>query len=157
VGLRPAVLDDLGLAAAITSVAASASSEFSVDLELADCELAPHVEVSLFRIVQEALQNVVKHAGASRVTVVLRAQEDGVTLVIEDDGRGFDPDTARGPTSYGLSGMHERATLLGATLDVRSQPGDGTSIVIRIPPHVQAPAEEDADRAPEPAGAAEVH
>ncbi|MGA2208591.1 MAG: GAF domain-containing sensor histidine kinase [Acidimicrobiales bacterium] len=154
VGLRPAVLDDLGLAAAITSVAASASTEFSVDLDLADCDLAPHVEVSLFRIVQEALQNVVKHAGASRVTIVLRAQDDGVTLVIEDDGRGFDPEVARGPTSYGLSGMHERATLLGATLDVRSQPGDGTSIVIRIPPHLQASAEEGADQH-SPAGAAD--
>jgi signal transduction histidine kinase len=134
VGLRPAVLDDLGLAAAITSVAASVSSDMDIDLHLVDIELASHVEVSVFRIVQEALQNVVKHAGASQVSVILQSDDEGVTLVIEDDGRGFDPEAARSPTSYGLSGMQERASLLGATLEIRSQPGDGTTLVIRIPP-----------------------
>jgi signal transduction histidine kinase len=142
IGLRPAVLDDLGLAAAITSVAASLSDDLDIDLDVADCELAPHVEASLFRIVQEALQNVVKHAAASRVAVMLQSDEEGVTLAIEDDGRGFDPDTARGPTSYGLSGMQERAGLLGATLEIRSHPGDGTRLVLHIPPQLRPAADE---------------
>jgi two-component system NarL family sensor kinase len=138
IGLRPAVLDDLGLAAAITGMASSLGDDLEVDLDLADCDLPPHVEVSLFRIVQEALQNVLKHAGANRVAVTLESRNEGVMLVIADDGVGFDPDTMRSATAFGLSGMHERATLLGATLEIRSKPGDGTTLVIRVPPHLPA-------------------
>jgi two-component system, NarL family, sensor kinase len=152
VGLRPAVLDDLGLAAAITSMASSLAGDITIDLDLEDCRLAPHVEVSLFRIVQEALQNVVKHARASRVAVQLRADDAGIRLVIEDDGQGFDPESARSPTAYGLSGMHERASLLGATLGIRSQPGDGTTLVLDIPAgaSVEEPARPRASAAPTP-------
>ncbi|MHB1508037.1 MAG: GAF domain-containing sensor histidine kinase [Acidimicrobiales bacterium] len=134
VGLHPAVLDDLGLTAAITSVAASLPTDLAIDLDLADLELASHVEASLFRIVQEALQNVVKHAGASRVAISLSASPEGVRLMISDDGRGFDPDSARAATSYGLSGIHERARVLGASFDLSSRGGDGTTLVICLPP-----------------------
>jgi len=131
-GLRPALLDDLGLSAAITSVAASLGDlEAAVDLE--ECHLAPHVETAMFRIAQETLQNVVKHADASRVDVTLALDGDAVIFTVTDDGIGFDPSVARGPTSFGLAGMHERAGLLGATLLVRSTPGQGSSVTLRLP------------------------
>lgn len=131
-GLRPTLLDDLGLSAAITSVA-SGLGDLDVSVAVAECELAPHVESALFRIAQETLQNVVKHARATRVEVNLVRDRDGVVFTVSDDGAGFDPATAGGPTSFGLAGMHERASLLGATLLVRSAPGRGTSIVLRLP------------------------
>ena len=131
-GLRPALLDDLGLRAAITSVAANLG-EVRASVDLDEHDLAPHVETAVFRIAQETLQNVVKHAGASHVDVSLRHEGDTVVFTIADDGVGFDPAGAGGPTSFGLAGMHERASLLGATLVVRSAPGRGTSITLRLP------------------------
>lgn len=133
-GLRPALLDDLGLRAAITSVAANLGDiDVAVVVRVTDCDLAPHVETALFRIVQETLQNVVKHADASRVEVTLANDGEGVTLTVTDDGVGFDPATASGPTSFGLAGIHERAGLLRATLMVRSAPGSGTTVAVRLP------------------------
>ncbi|MBA3604829.1 MAG: GAF domain-containing sensor histidine kinase [Acidimicrobiia bacterium] len=131
-GLRPALLDDLGLRAAITSVAAGLGG-VEADVDLADCDLAPHVETALFRIVQETLQNIEKHARASTVVVTLAEEPDAVVLTVTDDGVGFDPVTAAGPTSFGLAGIHERASLLGATLLVRSSPGAGTTVAVRLP------------------------
>ncbi|MEJ7846154.1 MAG: GAF domain-containing protein [Acidimicrobiales bacterium] len=131
-GLRPALLDDLGLSAAITSVAANLG-DVEVAVDLAECGLAPHVETALFRIAQETLQNVVKHAGASRVEVTLGHDGDAVVLTVSDDGAGFDPTASGGATTFGLAGMHERASLLGATLVVRSTPGEGTSVAVRLP------------------------
>lgn len=131
-GLRPALLDDLGLSAAITSVAVNLGG-LETDVDLADCDLAPHVETALFRIAQETLQNVAKHAEASRIEVTLAHEGDSVVFTVTDDGVGFDPSVAGGPTSYGLAGMHERASLLGATLLVRSSPGHGTRIACRLP------------------------
>ena len=131
-GLRPAVLDDLGLTAAISSLAGELG-DLEVDLDLEECTLAAHVETSVYRMTQEALQNVVKHAKAARVGVGLHTNGGQVTLTVSDDGAGFDPATAGGSTSYGLSGMHERASLLGATLHVRSRPGEGTTITLELP------------------------
>lgn len=131
-GLRPALLDDLGLSAAITSVAAGLG-DLEATVDVADCRLAPHVETALFRIAQETLQNVLKHAGASRVEVTLSREPEAVVFTVTDDGVGFDPSTAGGPTNFGLAGMHERAGLLGATLAVRSSPGQGASVVCRLP------------------------
>lgn len=131
-GLRPALLDDLGLSAAITSVAGSLG-DVEVAVDLVECNLAPHVETALFRIAQETLQNVVKHADATRVEVTLAPDGDAVVLTVSDDGAGFDPSTAAGLTTFGLAGMHERASLLGATLLVTSSPGEGTSIAVRVP------------------------
>lgn len=134
-GLRPSVLDDLGLIAALNSLASNAG-DFVAELDLQECDLPPHVEMSVYRITQEALQNIVKHAGASRVELAMHVAEDGVTLTIRDDGTGFDPASASGPSSFGLSGMQERAGLLGATLQVRSRPGHGTAIVLQLPQSV---------------------
>lgn len=144
-GLRPSVLDDLGLTAALNSLAASAGG-FAVDLDLQECHLPPHVETSLYRIAQEALQNVVKHAEAAHVTVSLRLLDDGsVVFTVRDDGIGFDPGSAPaepahntdlpgGRVGFGVTGMQERAGLLGATLRIRSQPGQGTVVSVRLPP-----------------------
>ena len=131
-GLRPALLDDLGLSAAITSVAAG-MGDVRATVDVADCDLAPHVETAVFRIVQETLQNVAKHAEATRVAVALAHQGDAVVLTVTDDGIGFDPATAGSVTTFGLAGMHERAGLLGAKLIVRSADGEGTTITLRLP------------------------
>ena len=134
-GLRPAVLDDLGLGAGLESLAASVPG-LSVAVEVADCALPAHVETALFRIAQEALQNVAKHAGATTVHVTLDTTEAGVRLVVADDGRGFDVDReldAPRADAYGLVGMHERATLVGARVTVTSSVGAGTTVTADVP------------------------
>ena len=129
-GLRPPVLDDLGLADGLASLARSIGS-VQVTVEADECALPEHVEIALYRITQEALQNVVKHSGATSAGVVLRCDPGLVSLRITDDGAGFYPDAAVG--GFGLSGMAERAELVGGHLDVRSSPGRGTTIETRIP------------------------
>jgi len=140
-GLRPSVLDDLGLGPGLESLARTLSG-LIVQLDLpaqpdgVPERLPPHVEVALYRIAQEALQNVMKHAGATRVRLVLERVPEGVRLVVEDDGHGFDPDTltqADARPSYGMVGMNERAELIGARLSVSSWPERGTSIEVLVP------------------------
>lgn len=139
-GLRPTLLDDLGLEAALASVARGVSG-VAVELDIEDCHLAPHVETALFRIAQEALQNVVKHAGASRVDLRLARDGDVTTLTVADDGVGFDLARGRSAASYGLSGMEERASLIGGTLTLHSAPGEGTCVAVRLrPPSLPANA-----------------
>ena len=136
-GLRPPVLDDLGLGASIASLRRSVPDvDVDVDVDVAPGALAEHVETALYRIAQEALQNVAKHAGAEHVSVTLRAAgTDAVELRVGDDGRGFALDDRPGAArvSYGLSGMRERAELISGTLRVQSRPGAGTTIVVRVP------------------------
>lgn len=134
-GLRPFVLDDLGLGPGLESLARSiAGVEVRVEAEPVD--LPGHVEAALYRIAQEALQNVMKHAEASSVLVVLTNSDDGVRLVVADDGRGFDDDAvnagAEDRRSYGLIGIRERAELIGATLNLVSRPGMGTSVEVLV-------------------------
>jgi two-component system, NarL family, sensor kinase len=134
-GLRPFVLDDLGLGPGLESLGRSlAGVEVEVDVDSVD--LPPHVEVALYRIAQEALQNVVKHAEASTVLIRLAAGDDGVRLVVTDDGGGFDEDTVAGAEdrhSYGLVGIRERAELIGARLTITSRPGTGTAVEVLVP------------------------
>lgn len=132
--LRPSILDDLGLVPSLRTLVARQLEGIEVDLDLAD-ELAvsPHHEVALYRIAQEAITNIRKHARASRVRLALRAEGSEIVLVVEDDGRGFNPAVAPGGVSFGLSGMRERASLAGGELRVSSQPGSGTRIEARIP------------------------
>lgn len=132
VGLRPVVLDDLGLTAGLTSLAGSLGTDADVDIDLDECRLATHIETALYRIAQEALQNVAKHAQASRVVIKLRDTDDRVRLSIEDDGVGFDRSRSGSPMSFGIDGMRERAVLLGADLEVSSRVGAGTSVVVTI-------------------------
>jgi signal transduction histidine kinase len=134
-GLRPPVLDDLGLAPGLESLARSLTGlEVEVDVESVD--LPAHVEVALYRIAQEALQNVVKHAEASSVVVRLRRDGRGVRLLVSDDGKGFDEDTltdAEDRHSYGMVGIRERAELIGAALAVASRPATGTTVEVVVP------------------------
>jgi len=141
-GLRPSVLDDLGLGPGLESLARSLAG-ITVELDLSGERLPPHVEMALYRIAQEALQNVVKHAGASRVRLSLGRVGEGVRLVVEDDGKGFDTDTIAGAESrgaYGLVGMNERAELIGGRISVASWPERGTSIEVVVPVPEPPPA-----------------
>jgi signal transduction histidine kinase len=94
--------------------------------------LPDDVETVLYRIVQEALTNVVKHARAEHVSIVLRRKDRAVTALIEDDGRGFSPD-GLGGEGLGLVGMRERVALVEGTLNVESSPGSGTTLVVEVP------------------------
>ncbi len=150
-GLRPAILDDLGLTAGLTSLATSLGTEAEIELDLAMCVLPAHVETALFRISQEALQNVMKHSQAQHVHIGLEETGDGRTiLTISDDGVGFVPTQPAGSLSYGLQGMHERAALIGAQLEVRSRRGDGSSIIVTLPPRTDADAAAGARFEPTP-------
>lgn len=136
VGLRPAVLDDLGLGPGLESLATTVpGAHVTVDVDAPP--LPAHVETALFRIAQEALQNVAKHAVATTVAVSLSVGAAGARLVVADDGRGFDVERARDeprPDSYGLVGMQERAALVGAKVVVASRPGEGTTVTVEVPP-----------------------
>jgi signal transduction histidine kinase len=134
-GLRPSVLDDLGLGPSLESLARS-SGNLKVSVQVEPVELPGHVEMALYRIAQEALQNVLKHAEASSVRVALEVGDDGVRLVVADDGRGFTQESvadAEGRHSYGMVGMRERAALIGAQLSVFSKPGKGTTLEVLVP------------------------
>jgi signal transduction histidine kinase len=128
-GLHPPVLDDLGLAASLESLAGSIP-QLDVRAEAQACDLPAHVATAVYRIAQEALQNVAKHADATSATLRLHTHGDMITLEVEDDGKGF---TQASNTGYGLPGMRERAELLGGTLEVKSQPGRGTLLRLRFP------------------------
>jgi signal transduction histidine kinase len=134
-GLRPPVLDDLGLAASLESLARSIPlANVAVDTVLT--ELPEHAETAVYRIAQEALQNVMKHARAAHVQLRLSVAPGAVLLEISDDGVGFDPATATeraGPVGYGLPGMQQRAELLGGQLTTDSAPGRGTVLRLRVP------------------------
>jgi signal transduction histidine kinase len=135
VELRPSALDDFGLVPALERLTATwgEHSGMEVDLEarLADERLPADVETTLYRIVQEALTNVAKHAGASRVSILLTRRGGGrVAAVVEDDGRGFEPGETNG---LGLVGMRERVALAGGRLTIESSPGEGTTLVAEMP------------------------
>jgi PAS domain S-box-containing protein len=136
--LRPTVLDDFGLAAVRLQVQMLRSEGLEVGLEEAvgDERLPPEVETTLFRVAQEALTNVRKHARASTVHVVLDRSGRAVRLMVRDEGRGFRPDEARrsnGPGErVGLSGMRERLSLLGGRFELQSEPGSGTTVTAEV-------------------------
>jgi signal transduction histidine kinase len=138
--LRPTALDDFGLAAAVRLQVEKISSEGSqVDYEeaLGNERLPPEVETALFRVAQEALTNVHKHAPSARVKITLRRLNDAVRLQVRDWGPGFNPEKITdggGPGErLGLSSMRERVALLGGHLEVHSRPGEGTEVVAEIP------------------------
>jgi signal transduction histidine kinase len=135
VELRPAALDDFGLASALERLAETFAEQtgLAVDFEsaLGKDRLPSDTETALYRIVQESLTNVVKHARAQRISVSVTRRGDFVKAVVEDDGIGFDPVQAR-DDSFGLSGMRERVALLDGTLVVESRPGGGTTIAAEV-------------------------
>ncbi|HET7571921.1 MAG TPA: GAF domain-containing protein [Gaiellaceae bacterium] len=136
VELRPKALDDFGLVAALERLAESFAEQTGISIEFVPAlpggRLAPEIETALYRIVQEALTNIVKHAHAERVSVVLTGTERSVSAVVEDDGVGFDPERVR-EGGLGLLGMRERVALLGGRLTIESRPGAGTTFVAEVP------------------------
>ena len=137
--LRPTVLDDFGLAAAVRQQVATLRSEgWEVDYEeaLGDERLPTEVEMTLFRVAQEALTNVRKHARTSRAHVALERLGETVRLLVRDEGGGFRPDKAAnggGPGErIGLSGMRERVSLLGGRFEIHSEPGTGTVVTAEV-------------------------
>jgi two-component system CheB/CheR fusion protein len=134
--LRPAALDELGLIAALPRFVTEWSAHVGLPAEfrargVESGQLSREAEVVFYRVAQEALNNISKHAHATRADVVLAASDGQVVLVVEDDGIGFDPATEEAADGVGLAGMRERAALVGATLQIESSPGKGTSIFLR--------------------------
>jgi signal transduction histidine kinase len=136
VELRPKALDDFGLVPALERLAETFDEQtgIQVDLEpqLGDERLPSEIETALYRITQEALTNVVKHAQANHVSIVLTRREGSITVLIEDDGRGFTPGDTR-EEGLGILGMQERIALVGGQLTVESSPGGGTTLAVEAP------------------------
>ncbi|SFK66618.1 histidine kinase [Methylocapsa palsarum] len=139
--IRPTSLDDLGLQTAvqqfIDECAQSSNLQFDLHLALSDRRLPPIIETTLYRILQEAITNVARHAGAKKVGVILEATLDEVILIVEDDGKGFrsdEVDEKLAPSSrLGLLGMRERLALVGGKLEIEAAPGFGTTLIIHVP------------------------
>ncbi len=136
VELRPKALDDFGLLPALKRLGAGFSEQtgirFEVESLLGQDRLPSEIETALYRIVQESLTNVVKHAHASSVSVLVTRKSGSVIAVIEDDGRGFDAGAGR-DEGLGLVGMEERVALLDGRLRIESSEGEGTTIVAEVP------------------------
>jgi len=138
--LRPAVLEGLGVAAALTEYAGNWSKRFGIRAELHmnrppdDGRLTSEMKTTVYRFAQEALNNIVKHARANRVDIVLEQTPECVSLIVEDNGIGFDPSEAQTAVEgLGLIGMRERAALAGADFQIESAPGNGTTVILRVP------------------------
>ena len=136
VELRPSALDDFGLVPAVERLTDTfrEQSGLQVDLEsqLGEVRLPSEAETTLYRVIQEALTNIVKHSRATRVSILLQRKNDGVVAVVEDDGTGFDRGGTRAD-AIGLAGMSERVSLAGGRLQVESSPGSGTTVVAEVP------------------------
>ena len=139
VELRPTTLDHLGLVAALEWYSREYAGRLDavVDFQsegLAE-RLAPEVELVVYRVVQEALTNIARHANASRVAIRLVFEDTGVEATVEDNGRGFDltEATSSRERGLGLFGMRERVELIGGTFNIDTRPGTGTRIRIRVP------------------------
>lgn len=133
--LRPAMLDSLGLAAAIEHHVSQFTQRTGIPCQLRmnreEFDLTGNLAITVFRIVQEALTNVARHAEASEVEVVIDELEDGIRLSVTDNGKGFTFPTEK--KTFGVLGMRERAAILGGSLDIDSQPGKGTRITGWLP------------------------
>lgn len=142
--LRPLILDDLGLVPAaewlVQNFAQRSGIACSLDVAPPDLELEDPQATALFRILQESLTNVSRHANASHVEVHIEGKSDSITLSVRDNGDGFTPQDPRKPNSYGLLGLRERVYLLGGEVDIDSMPGKGTEITVHIPQCTQTKA-----------------
>jgi two-component system, NarL family, sensor histidine kinase UhpB len=136
--LRPPMLDEYGLVASLQWYAKQFTARTGIRAEIRgveDWRCGPDVEIALFRIVQEALNNVARHSQAKNVRIELRGTVEETVLTIEDDGRGFDPERDRvKKTGYGLVTMRERAEALGGTFEASSEEGRGTRITVKVQP-----------------------
>jgi two-component system sensor histidine kinase DegS len=151
-GLRPRILDDLGLVAALDWIAEELEKDQHIQAQVEasglDRALPPEMQIVLFRIAQEALNNIRKHARATRVTITVKGEADHITMTVTDNGQGFKvPERVEDMVSagrLGLMGMHERARLLNGGLRITSAPGKGTELTVRLPWQVS----DTADRLP---------
>jgi signal transduction histidine kinase len=136
VELRPTALDDFGLSAALERLATAFAeqTDIAVDFEsrLQEERLSSEVETVIYRILQEALTNVIKHAEAEHVSILLQRKDGSVTAVVEDDGRGFETGAVR-EDGLGLVGMRERVALVNGRLQIESSSGGGTTLVVEVP------------------------
>lgn len=138
-GLSPSVLLDFGLGVAVERVCEDIASASGIsvhrDLGIGQRRVDPTVEIAAYRVIQEALSNAVRHADASIIRVMLDIVGDELRLLVEDDGRGMAPGTARPPDSHGLGlvGMRERVVLLRGAFAVHASPGSGTRIIASFP------------------------
>lgn len=141
--LRPLMLDDLGLNAAIEWLARDAARRMGIEVAVRLCENDPLIggraSIALYRMVQEALTNVARHARATDVRIELRPSGDELVLTIKDNGVGFPNPTSRRDGSFGLLGIRERAYMLGGNLELDNPPGGGARITVRLPIHANAP------------------
>ncbi|NNF40985.1 MAG: sensor histidine kinase [Woeseiaceae bacterium] len=137
--LRPSALDDLGLAAALRMLARTTCESSGLDVSIGwpdeDVDLDKQSETLVFRIVQEALTNAVKHAEASRVRVIVDRGPAMLKVSITDNGLGFDAKSVLGESDkgFGARGMRDRAELFGGRLSIESEPGEGTSVLLQLP------------------------
>jgi two-component system, NarL family, sensor histidine kinase DevS len=135
VELRPSALDDFGLGPAVERLAQTfgerSGIRTTVETHL-EARLPPELETTLYRVVQEALSNVVKHAAAEHVSIVISQRGQSVAATIDDDGGGFEEAGVR-PDALGLTGMRERLDLVGGTLEIESAPGRGTTVAAQVP------------------------
>ena len=134
--LRPRLLDDLGLQAAIEWQASEFTRLTAIPARVQLCHsltLLPELSISLIRILQEALTNIVRHAQATEVTIMLAHEEDSLVFIIADDGKGLSHQELLAGDSFGLMGMRERATLCGGTLGITSPPGQGVLVRFQMP------------------------
>jgi two-component system sensor histidine kinase UhpB len=135
--LRPTALDDHGLLPAMVSQVRRFAAQTGIKADLnasgENLPLQPDEELAVYRIAQEALANIARHADASLVEVDLRSGNEGLELKVRDDGRGFSPDHAGHKGGLGLGGMAERARLVGGELTIDSRPGVGTELSLRVP------------------------
>jgi signal transduction histidine kinase len=137
--LRPASLDHLGLPVAVEQLVQGARERYGLDIHLriagfpTEGRLPDSVETSLYRLVQEALTNAVRHARARNVDVILELREGKCTVIVEDDGVGFDAGRIRPRGHLGLVGMQERAQMLGGDIQIESRTGGGTTVAAEVP------------------------
>jgi signal transduction histidine kinase len=135
--LHPYQLDRLGLAAALKTMLETVSNSSDIqitrEIDQIDGELSKEAEINLYRIIQESLNNIVKHSAATQTKVSIKKDSRSIHLLIHDNGKGFDAERlAAEPTGLGLTGIRERAKLLGAKPEIRSAPGKGTTISVEI-------------------------
>jgi signal transduction histidine kinase len=140
--LRPYQLDRVGLSSTIeymvAQVAAASGIRFSLDIAPLDGVFAKGSEISVYRLVQECVNNIIKHSGASEARVVIEREAQTVQITVADNGRGFTPEAATGGRGearrrgFGLTGLAERARLLGGSLLIQSAPGQGTTVKITL-------------------------
>lgn len=140
--LRPSSLDDLGLAVALRQLTDDYSRTFGIDADfqahgLESKRLPPEVEIAIYRIVQEALTNVAKHAEAKAVSILIETRGTSLVAIVEDNGKGFDVDrvltSGKKDRKLGLYGMQERTSLIDGTLTIESRPGRGTAVFVEVP------------------------